>query len=48
MARKVIVLDFKELEPIMALGIATLIAVLTAGYYLMKRAGAAPRSSLLD
>ena len=48
MARKVIVLDFKELEPMMALGIATLIAALAAGYYLMKRAGAAPRSSLLD
>ncbi len=48
MARKVIALDFKELEAMMALGIATLIAALAARYYLMKRAGAAPRSSLLD
>jgi uncharacterized membrane protein (DUF373 family) len=47
MARKVIALDVKELEPMMALGIATFIAALAAGYYVMKRAGAAPRTSLL-
>jgi uncharacterized membrane protein (DUF373 family) len=38
-ARKVIVLEPKELAPAAVLGLATLALALTIGYYLVKRAG---------
>jgi uncharacterized membrane protein (DUF373 family) len=36
-ARKVIVLDVKELDPLVSLGIAAIILSLAGGYYLLKR-----------
>jgi len=36
-ARKVIVLDVKELDPLVSLGIAAIILSLAGGYYLVKR-----------
>jgi len=37
-ARKVIILDIKEVDSLSLLGIASILVALTAGYYLMKRA----------
>lgn len=37
-ARKVIILDLKEVDSLSLFGIASIIIALTAGYYLMKRA----------
>jgi len=36
-ARKVIILDVKEVESLSLFGIAAIVIALTAGYYLMKR-----------
>ncbi|MEI6155167.1 MAG: phosphate-starvation-inducible PsiE family protein [Deltaproteobacteria bacterium] len=36
-ARKVIILDLKELDSLSLIGIASIILALTAGYFLMKR-----------
>ena len=36
-ARKVIILDIKEVDSFSLIGIATIIIALTAGYYLMKK-----------
>jgi uncharacterized membrane protein (DUF373 family) len=36
-ARKVIVLDVKELDPLVSLGMAAIIVSLAGGYYLLKR-----------
>jgi uncharacterized membrane protein (DUF373 family) len=36
-ARKVIILDLKEVESLSLVGIASIIIALTAGYYLMKK-----------
>ena len=36
-ARKIIILDYKETEPIVILGIAALIASLAVGYYFVKK-----------
>lgn len=36
-ARKVIILDLKEVESLSLVGIASIIIALTAGYFLMKR-----------
>jgi uncharacterized membrane protein (DUF373 family) len=36
-ARKVIVLDYKEVDSMLLIGIASIILALTAGYFLMKR-----------
>ena len=35
-ARKVILLDLKKLEPVSLIGIAAIIIALSAGYYLVK------------
>jgi uncharacterized membrane protein (DUF373 family) len=37
-ARKIIVLELKDLDPLTLLGMAAVILALTAGYYLIKRA----------
>ena len=37
-ARKVIILDLKEVDSLSLIGIASIIVALTAGYFLMKRA----------
>jgi len=37
LARKVIILDVKELQPLALIGIAALILALSGGYYLLKR-----------
>jgi uncharacterized membrane protein (DUF373 family) len=37
-ARKVIILDLKEVDSLSMVGIASLIVALTVGYYLMKKA----------
>ena len=37
-ARKVIILDLKEVDSLSLVGIASIVVALTAGYYLMKRA----------
>lgn len=39
-ARKVIILDIKEIKSLSLIGIAAIILALTAGYYLMKRSQA--------
>jgi len=36
-ARKVIILDLKEVESLSLVGIASIIIALTAGYFLMKK-----------
>jgi uncharacterized membrane protein (DUF373 family) len=36
-ARKVIILDVKEVESLSLFGIAAIVIALTAGYFLMKR-----------
>ena len=36
-ARKVIILDLKEVDSLSLIGIASIILALTAGYFLMKR-----------
>ena len=35
--RKIVLLDSKEIEPITVIGLALLVAALSAGYYLIKR-----------
>jgi uncharacterized membrane protein (DUF373 family) len=35
-ARKVIILDFKEIDGLILIGIASIVVALTAGYFLMK------------
>jgi uncharacterized membrane protein (DUF373 family) len=47
-ARKVIILDIKKLEPLTLIGIASIIIALTIGFYFMKRSqiiGATKKSS---
>jgi hypothetical protein len=36
-ARKVIILDLKEMDSMSLIGIASIVVALTAGYYLMKK-----------
>jgi uncharacterized membrane protein (DUF373 family) len=43
-ARKVIILDLKEVDSLSLVGIATIVVALTAGYYLMKRARSQDRA----
>ena len=42
-ARKVIILDLKEVDSLGLVGMASIIVALTGGYYLMKKAGAKNR-----
>jgi len=42
--RKVIVIDFKEINPITAIAIALLIGAITTGYYFLKKAVCLKRS----
>ena len=42
MARKVIILDLKEVDSLSLLGIAAIVLALAAGYFLMRRSHAAP------
>ncbi len=44
-ARKVIILDVKEVDSLSLLGIAAIIVALTAGYFLMKKSHPADTSS---
>jgi uncharacterized membrane protein (DUF373 family) len=44
-ARKVIILDVKEIDSLSLLGIAAIIVALTAGYFLMKKSHPADTSS---
>jgi uncharacterized membrane protein (DUF373 family) len=44
-ARKVIILDMKQVESLSLLGVAAIIIALTAGYFLMKRAQGKDRNS---
>jgi uncharacterized membrane protein (DUF373 family) len=41
-ARKVIILDLKEVDSLSLIGIASIIVALTVGYYLMKRSQSRP------
>ena len=41
-ARKVIILDLKEVDSVSLLGIAAIVLALAAGYFLMRRSHAAP------
>ncbi|OQB98597.1 MAG: Phosphate-starvation-inducible E [Spirochaetes bacterium ADurb.Bin110] len=43
-ARKVIILDLKEVDSLSLIGIASIIVALTAGYFLMKRARSQDRA----
>ena len=43
-ARKVIILDLKEVDSLSLVGIASIVVALTAGYYLMKRARSQDRA----
>ena len=43
-ARKVIILDLKEVDSLSLVGIATIVVALTAGYYLMRRARSQDRA----
>ena len=43
-ARKVIILDLKEVDSLSLVGIASIIIALTAGYFLMKRARSLDRA----
>jgi len=42
-ARKVIILDLKEVDSLILLGIASIIIALTGGYFLMKRSRSYPK-----
>jgi uncharacterized membrane protein (DUF373 family) len=44
-ARKVIILEVRDLEPMRLIGIAAIILALSAGYYFVKRAMLSPISS---
>jgi uncharacterized membrane protein (DUF373 family) len=47
-ARKVIILDVKELSGLALVGIAAIILALSIGYYLIKKKGAAVKDSTQD
>lgn len=47
-ARKVIILDLKEVDSLSLMGIAAIILALTAGYFLMKRSRPFPKTEGTD